>query len=253
MNLQRRDFFKVVSAGVVTATTSKKASARPTHTMPPDAVGLLYDATLCVGCKSCEVGCKTRNEKPAVHSEIEEKFGVSGIWDDARDLDSNTLNKIKVYKNGTAAVKDREIDGFSFVKRACMHCFDPDCQSACPTSALQKDPKTGIVTWDKDACCGCRYCQVACQYLIPKFEYDKALPELVKCQLCKHILDEGGITGCAEWCPTGATIYGRVDALQAEAKRRLELKEGTVYDYPVRTVDSKEKKSRPVAKYINQI
>ena len=168
-------------------------------------------------------------------------------------LIQRTLNKIKVYKNGTAATKDQEIDGFSFVKRACMHCFDPDCQSACPTSALLKDPVKGIVTWDRDACCGCRYCQIACQYLIPKFEYDKALPELVKCELCNHILEDGGITGCSEWCPTGATIYGRLDALQAEAKKRLELKAGEVYDFPVHTVDNKEKKSRPVAKYVQHV
>jgi Fe-S-cluster-containing dehydrogenase component len=253
MNLQRRDFFKVLSAGVAVATSSREVQARDTYTNPPDAVGLLYDATLCIGCKACEVGCKTRNKKPAFHSEIEEHFGVQGTWDAARDLNSSTLNKIKVYKNGTAAVKDREIDGFSFVKRACMHCADPDCQSACPTSALQKDPVKGYVTWDKDACCGCRYCQVACQYLIPKFQYDKALPELVKCELCHHVLEEGGITGCAEWCPTGATIYGRLDALMKEAKQRLELKSGEIYNFPVRTVDSKEKKSRPVANYVKQI
>ena len=253
MNLQRRDFFKILSAGVVTATTSRPVQARPTHGPPPDAVGLLYDATLCVGCKACEVGCKTRNGKPKNESEIEEFFGVSGVWDDARDLDFATMNKIKVYKNGSAAVKDREIDGFSFIKRACMHCFDPDCQSACPTSALIKDPVKGYVTYDKDACCGCRYCQVACQYLIPKFEYHKAFPELVKCELCSHILEIDGITGCAEWCPTGATIYGKLDQLKEEAHKRLELKPGDRYDFPVRTIDSKEKKSRPVEKYVKHV
>jgi Fe-S-cluster-containing dehydrogenase component len=253
MNLQRRDFIKVLSAGVAAAASSREAVARDTYTLPPDAVGLLYDATLCIGCKACEVGCKTRNQKPASHSEIEEHFGVEGIWDAARDLNYSTLNKIKVYKNGTAAKKDREIDGFSFVKRACMHCADPDCQSACPTSALQKDPVKGYVTWDRDACCGCRYCQVACQYLIPKFEYHDPLPELVKCELCRHVLEEGGIPGCAEWCPTGATIFGRVDALMQEAKRRIGLKEGEVYGFPVRTLDSREKKSRPVAKYIDKV
>jgi Fe-S-cluster-containing dehydrogenase component len=253
MNLQRRDFFKILSAGVVTVTTSRTAHARETYGPPPDAVGLLYDATLCVGCKACEVGCKARNGKPPNESEFDEYYGVSGIWDDARDLDYATMNKIKVYKNGTAAVKDRETDGFSFVKKACMHCFDPDCQSACPTSALVKDPLKGYVTYDKNACCGCRYCQVACQYLIPKFEYHKAIPELVKCELCNHVLKRDGIPGCAEWCPTGATIYGKLDDLKTEAHKRLELKPGERYDFPVRTVDSKETKSRPVEEYIQQV
>jgi Fe-S-cluster-containing dehydrogenase component len=253
MNIDRRNFFKIFSAGVVTATGSKTALARPPKTLPPEAVGILYDATLCIGCKSCEVGCKQRNNKPAVHSEIEEHYGVEGIWDSARDNDSNTLNKIKVYKNGNAAVKDREVDGFSFVKKACMHCIDPDCVSACPVSALTKDPDTGIVGWNIDACCGCRYCQVACPFMIPKFEYQKALPQLVKCEMCRHVLVKGGIPGCCEFCPTGASIFGRVEDLLAEARKRLQLEPGKRYDYPISQVDTKEKSNRPVAQYTNYI
>jgi Fe-S-cluster-containing dehydrogenase component len=253
MNLDRRDFFKIISAGVVTATGSGTALARIHKTLPPEAVGILYDATLCIGCKSCEVACKKRNNKPAVHSEIEEYYGVKGIWDSARDNDSNTLNKIKLYKNGSSAVKDREFDGFSFVKKACMHCIDPDCVSACPVSALTKDPVTGIVSWNIDACCGCRYCQVACPFMIPKFEYHKALPKLVKCELCRHVLAEGGIPGCCEFCPTGASIFGRVEDLLAEARRRLELEPGMRYDYPISKVDAEEKSNRPVAQYVNYI
>jgi Fe-S-cluster-containing dehydrogenase component len=253
MNIQRRDFFKVISAGVLTASGADKVFAESRTKLPPEAVGILYDATLCIGCKSCEVACKKRNNKDFVHSEIEEHYGVSHVWDSARDLDQSTMNKIKVYKQGTAEKKDREENGFSFIKRACMHCIDPDCISACPVSALTKDPITGIVKWNIDACCGCRYCQVACQYLIPKFEYQKAFPMLVKCELCRHVLAEGGIPGCCEFCPTGASIFGRVEDLMAEARKRLELKEGQTYDYPISTVDSKRKTGHTVAKYINYI
>lgn len=253
MNVDRRDFFKIVSAGVVTATTTKTALAEPRKSLPKDAVGLLYDSTLCIGCKACEVGCKTFNNKPIVHSYIEEEAGVKDIWDAATDLDSETLNKIKLYKNGTAAVKDREKDGFAFIKRSCMHCVDPDCISACPVSALTKNPDTGIVGWNEDACCGCRYCQVACSYLIPKFQYQKAFPKLQKCELCRHVLEEKGITGCAEYCPTGATIYGKVEDLMAEARKRLELKEGDYNNFPVHKLDSNDKQYKPVAKYLNYI
>ena len=34
---------------------------------PADAVGLLYDATLCIGCKACVVACKEANGLPRRH------------------------------------------------------------------------------------------------------------------------------------------------------------------------------------------
>ncbi len=253
MNVGRRDFFKVLSAGAVTAAGVKPALAEPRKELPPKAIGILYDATLCIGCKSCEVACKKRNNKSKVHSEIEEYYGVEQAWDSARDLDSNTMNKIKLYKNGTAEVKDREQDGFSFIKRACMHCIDPDCISACPVSALTKDPVTGIVKYNIDACCGCRYCQIACAYMIPKFEFNKAFPQLVKCELCRHVVSEGGIPGCCEFCPTGASIFGPVPVLLEEAKKRLAMKAGEVYDFPVASVEGERRTSKPVAKYVNYI
>jgi hypothetical protein len=40
------------------------------------------------------------------------------------------------------------------------------------------------------------------------------------------------MTGCAEVCPTGATLFGPRKDLLAEAKRRMQLKPGEVYNYP---------------------
>jgi Fe-S-cluster-containing dehydrogenase component len=253
MNIERRDFFKIVSAGVATAAGIDSAFASPRKTLPQDAVGILYDATLCIGCKACEVACKNRNEKPSYHSDLEEKSGVQGVWDSARDLNAYTMNKIKVYTHGTATTKDSETDGFGFIKRACMHCVDPDCASACPTSALQKDPVNGVVTWDVDACCGCRYCQVACAYMIPKFEYDKAFPELVKCELCNHVVSEGGLPGCCEFCPTGASLFGPVEELMKEAHHRLKLNPGEEYAFPVSEIGGKQKTVQKVPNYVNYV
>jgi Fe-S-cluster-containing dehydrogenase component len=253
MNIERRDFFKVVSAGVAAASTTKPAQAEVRKSIQPDAPAILYDATLCIGCKSCEVGCKTINNIPKEHGEVEEKFGVAGVWDSGGDLSQSTLNKIKLYKDGTAAVKDREKDGYSFIKRACMHCADPDCVSACPVTALTKDEKTGIVKWNKDNCIGCRYCQVACPYNIPKFEYDKAIPEIVKCEMCYQELEKGGIPGCCSYCPTGASLFGTYAELLEEAHRRLNQKAGATYDYPINKIGSQKHNSRPVAQYVASV
>ena len=59
---------------------------------PADAVGLLYDTTLCIGCKACVVACKEANGLPA------DTRGPGGIYDRPDDLSSKTKNIIKLYR-----------------------------------------------------------------------------------------------------------------------------------------------------------
>ena len=250
MIVDRRDFLKVALAGATTALTPGAAPARPPKELLPDAVGVLYDATLCIGCKACEVGCKDANAMPMdTDPALEQAHGVQMIWDASRDLDSRNLNKIKAYAQGTAAVKDRDHDGYSFIKRACMHCVDPDCISACPVSALTKDPVTGIVGYNPDACIGCRYCQLACPFNIPKFEFDKPFPKIVKCEMCRHLQAQGEIPACCAACPTGATLFGRVSDLLQEGQRRLRFQPGDYQDYPLHNLDSGEQRRAEVRGY----
>ena len=64
----RRDFLKGVLAGGAAATAcvaSAPAAARETRPRPPEAMGLLYDSTLCVGCK---VTWDCRRPRPLIPS-----------------------------------------------------------------------------------------------------------------------------------------------------------------------------------------
>jgi Fe-S-cluster-containing dehydrogenase component len=101
-----------------------------------------------------------------------------------------------------------------------MHCVDPACAAACMLGALQKR-EFGIVTYDPDLCIGCRYCEVACPFNVPKFEWTKAAPKIVKCELCAHRLKAGREPACTEVCPRGAVIFGKRSDLLVEAKRRI--------------------------------
>lgn len=227
--MKRRDFLKATGATLLGGTTSV-AQARPNLEPAPEAVGMLFDSTLCVGCKACVSKCKEVNGMPPV---IE---GDAVQYDSARDLSGNTLNVIKVYQNGQANQKDQVIDGFCFEKRSCMHCVDPGCVSVCPVTALTKHPQTGIVSYNVDVCIGCRNCTMGCPYNVPQFEYDNPFGRIRKCEMCNQAgverIDKGQMTGCAEACPTGATLFGSREALLAEAKRRLALKPGDIYNYP---------------------
>ncbi len=253
MNLERRDFLKVLSVGALSVGNVTSVFADIRKTLSPDAVGILYDGTICIGCKACEAACKQYNDMPPESGNLEKSNGVEGIWDESYDMSEKTLNKIKLYEHGDASQRNREENGFAFVKRACMHCVDPDCVSACPVTALTKNEVTGIVEYNKDACIGCRYCMVACPYNVPKFEYAEALPVIQKCELCGHRQAVGDIPACCEFCPTGASLFGKVTDLLDEARKRVKLVAGSSYDYPMRSLDSGDDSSKTVAPYINYI
>jgi len=227
--MDRRTFLKAATIGSAAACVSTVAEARPNLEPAPEAVGMLYDSTLCVGCKACVAACKETNDMPPVGEDVQ--------YDSARDLSGNTLNVIKIYKDGSGEIKDQEKDGFAFEKRSCMHCVDPGCVSVCPTTAMIRDPKTGIVTHNPEVCIGCRSCTVGCPYSVPQFQYDNAFGSISKCQMCNQKgverIDNGGMSACAEVCPTGATLFGPRAMLMEEAKRRQILKKGDTYNFPM--------------------
>ena len=247
----RRGFLKGVLAGgaaVTAAAVAPPACARETHHRPSEALGLLYDATLCIGCKACVSACKEANNNPPEFS-TEDR-----LWDTPLDTSGYTFNLIKMYRNGTMETKDVEVNGYAFMKTSCMHCADPSCVSACPVSAMTKDPVTGIVAYDPDICVGCRYCVVACPFGIPKYQYDSPTGRIGKCELCRHRTKDGHYSACAEVCPTGATIYGKTSDLLAEAKRRIALTPGTVTRYPRGKIGGPDQSyEAPVAKYLQHV
>ena len=158
--------------------------------------GILYDATLCIGCKLCEKGCAERNGLP---------------YDD----DIAAEQKQSAHKLTVVLTKNDK-----FMRRLCMNCQDPSCASVCPVGALRKTSE-GPVTYDASRCMGCRYCMLACPFSVPKYEWDKPLPLVRKCDMCFDRVARGLQTACAEACPTGATKFGSREDLLSEAMDRI--------------------------------
>lgn len=224
MKVTRRSVLKVLAAAAAsTAASALPAVARERKTAPAHAIGMLYDTTLCIGCKACVAACREANDLEA------DRSGIPGnLYQAPVDLNGHTKNVIKLYKDGEQQ---------SFFKAQCMHCIDPGCASACMLHSLHKNATTGVVEYDPRWCVGCRYCQMACPFNVPKFEFDKVLPKIVKCELCRHRVrhetvataDGDGFTrfpkgegpACCEVCPRQAVIYGSREELLAEAHRRI--------------------------------
>lgn len=210
MEANRRSFLKGCAAAAAMTAVPVTALARERKTASANAIGLLYDATKCIGCKSCSVACKEANGLPADATE----FG-GGLYDAPTSLNERTKSVIQLVRDeGQSA----------FVKKQCMHCVDPACVTACMLGALTKDNVTGVVSWDGKTCIGCRYCQQGCPFNVVKFEWSKSLPKIVKCELCKDRLAKGQQPACAEVCPRGAIQYGKRADLLDEAHKRITAK-----------------------------
>jgi formate dehydrogenase iron-sulfur subunit len=165
---------------------------------------ILYDSTMCVGCRECERACATRWSHP---------------------YDDKIASEEKISAHKFVAIQTR---GDKYSRRSCMHCVEPTCASVCPVGAMQKTA-LGPVVYDETKCIGCRYCMQACPFQVPTYEWTARLPRVRKCSMCADRQEKGLLTACAEACPTGATKCGDRDELIAEAKKRLTDKPAEYY------------------------
>ena len=170
----------------------------------------LIDLTRCTGCRACQVACKQWNQMPAEKTRFFQGEGYSN----PPAMSEYTLTRIKF--------RDYEKHGeneFAFYKEMCMHCNEPACASVCPVSALVKTEE-GPVIYNPTRCIGCRFCMIACPFGIPKYQWSKALPLLVKCTGCYSRIKEGLKPACAHACPS-AISYGNRTEMINEAQKRL--------------------------------
>lgn len=174
------------------------------------ARGVLVDLTKCIGCGSCTVACKMYNNLP---------------FKDPKTGEAYPTHAPNVKTNGfTWTVVDHEkvnVDGmpaWRYVKHQCMHCEDPGCVSSCFSKALVVNKETGAVDYDPELCVGCRYCMLACPFDVPKYQWEKVMPSVSKCNFCSEKIAKGEQPSCVSACPSGCLEFGDRDKLLAKAK-----------------------------------
>jgi len=172
--------------------------------------GVLVDLTRCIGCRGCQVACKSWNERRTI------KTRMYGSFTNPVHLNSECFTNIRY-------IEGEKESGpvWSFVKNQCMHCKDPACASACPVGALRKT-EAGPVVYEFERCIGCRYCMIACPFDVPKYEWEKALaPWVRKCTFCSERIEAGAIPACIKVCPMNVMKFGDRDDILAEAEKRI--------------------------------
>jgi Fe-S-cluster-containing dehydrogenase component len=209
MGINRRDFLKTIGTATATISTSGALRAKQPTTQK-EFYSVLFDATLCIGCRKCEWACNDQNKLP---NQSFASFDDKSVFEEERNMTPNKYTVVNRY----------EVEGYGqpiYVKKQCMHCSQPACASACLTEAMKKTEE-GPIIWRGNKCMGCRFCMLSCPFDIPKFEYDSANPRITKCTMCYERILEGEKPACVSICPNESIIYGKRSVLLDEAKRRI--------------------------------
>ena len=145
----------------------------------------LFDVSRCVGCRSCEEACVLAKDRHPT----------------ADDWEKLSVNRYSFIDEVEIEPRPR------WVQKQCMHCLEPACVAACTVGALKKTPE-GVVAIDKSKCFGCRYCQYACPFNVPAYDWADPFGIIHKCDFCIDNQRMGEPIACVAACPTGALDFG---------------------------------------------
>lgn len=183
----------------------KIVEAPPTR----EAMGFFTDATLCIGCKACEVACKQWNGLPA-----DGAAWTGQSYDNTSQLSATTWRHVTFAEH---ALPDGGVR-WLFNSDVCKHCTAAPCQQVCPTGALIRNEFDDVYV-QQEVCNGCGYCIAACPFgVLGRSEVDGRAH---KCTLCYDRQKDGLEPACAKACPTDSIQFGPVEELRLRAAERL--------------------------------
>jgi anaerobic dimethyl sulfoxide reductase subunit B (iron-sulfur subunit) len=147
--------------------------------------GFYFDQTVCIGCKTCQISCKDKNNvAPGV------------LFRTVHTFEGGKFPKPWAY----------------FISIGCNHCENPRCVQNCPTGAMHKRAEDGLVVVDQDVCIGCKYCTWSCPYSAPQYLEEKGV--VGKCDGCVDLTAKGGNPTCVDSCIMRVLEFGDLAELK---------------------------------------
>jgi Fe-S-cluster-containing dehydrogenase component len=228
MNSDRRDFLKILgTTGLVTVFGSAGRASADVANLPgyPDQFGVLVDTTACIGCRRCEWACKEWNKLPNQRP-LKDYEKDLAVFERVRRTNADTYTVVNRFNNPRDPAKP------IYVKKQCMHCYEPGCASSCFVKAFTKQA-VGAVTYDASLCVGCRYCMAACPFDMPAYQYYNAFtPEVTKCTFCfDRITKGGGVPACVGICPVETMTFGKRTDLISLGHKKIRDNPGKYVDH----------------------
>ncbi|MCL4495799.1 MAG: 4Fe-4S binding protein [Firmicutes bacterium] len=152
-------------------------------------LAMMVDMDRCIGCFSCEVSCKMQKDLPV------------------------GPRLMRVIQIGPYKIKAQGGDQFrtAYVPMNCRQCEPAPCIEVCPTGAMQRREKDGIVFVAEELCIGCKSCIAACPFGAPQLNPNTG--KVIKCDYCMDRVDEGLLPACVTKCSMDALRFGDINEL----------------------------------------
>ena len=162
----------------------RKATQTYEPVKPVEQFGFVHNNVDCIGCRACEIASKDKNGQPP----------------------GSRFRRVMYVEGGTFP------DVFAYkVNMSCNHCAEPACLPTCPTGAIWKREKDGIVDIDSTLCIGCRKCEAACPYGAPQWNPKEQIVQ--KCNGCVDEIDAGRKPYCVQACMMRVLDFGGLDKM----------------------------------------
>jgi tetrathionate reductase subunit B len=152
----------------------------------------VIDLTACVGCYSCQIGCKDEHCGNDWMPYTKPQPETGQFWLKVREWERGKTPQVKI----------------AYEPVPCQHCDKAPCIAACPPQAIYTRPD-GLVVIDPQKCTGCQLCVSACPY--GSIYFNAGLQLAQKCTGCAHLIDRGWpikTPRCVDNCPTDAITFG---------------------------------------------
>jgi anaerobic dimethyl sulfoxide reductase subunit B (iron-sulfur subunit) len=148
-------------------------------------IGFYINQHDCMGCRTCQLACKDKNDLPV------------GIL----------FRHVKSFEAGVFPAP-----GVYHYPGTCNHCISAACVLHCPTGAMYK-ADDGTTQHDDEICIGCKKCMESCPYEVPQFFEDTKITG--KCNFCIDLRNAGGSPACVDACRNRCLEWGEYDELLA--------------------------------------
>ena len=178
-----------------------------------EPMGFFTDTTVCIGCKACEVACKSWNQLPAREGGRVEMTGDS--YDNTGRLSGTTWRHVKFIEQFDSPYNGRWL----MMSDVCKHCVKAGCLEVCPTGAIIRTEFDTVVI-QSDVCNGCRACIAACPFGV--IDMNEVSGTAQKCTLCYDRMSVGLEPACSKACPTDSIQFGPIEELRQRAGTRVE-------------------------------